>query len=464
MVIGQGEKMNTKEIIKKQRRFFLDSNTISYKFRMDALKKLRSSIMKHELEIKESLLLDLGKNSAESYFTEIGQVLKEISYIEKNLKRLMKNKKVKSHLIDFPSSSFISPHPYGVTLIISPWNYPIMLTLGPLVGAIAAGNTAVIKPSEFSNYTSEIIEKIITSIFDEEYVKVMNGGVEVTKDLLEQKFDYIFFTGSTNVGRIIMEKASKYLTPISLELGGKSPVIVDIDANLRVAAKRIAFGKYINAGQTCVAPDYVYIHESIKDEFITYFKESVHEFFGENPIESKDFGKIINTKHYQRLTSLIDGEDITFGGVLNERELKISPTILENINHNSKIMQEEIFGPILPILTYTDINNVIMYINSNPNPLALYLFTEDKKIQQLILDRCKFGGGCINDTVVQVGSDYLPFGGVGESGMGAYHGTASFETFSHYRSILRKSTKLDIKARYAPYNDQKEKLTKVILK
>ncbi len=456
--------MNAKDLVKKQRNYFKNKNTISYEFRYNALSKLRDAILKNEEKLTVGLYEDLGKNKTESYFAEIGQVLKELNYIQKRLKKLMKNKKVKSHIVDFPSKSFISPYPYGVTLIISPWNYPILLSLGPLVGAIAAGNTVILKPSEYSANISKLLEEMLSIVFPDEYIKVVNGEVKETQNLLNQKLDYIFFTGSSNVGKIIMEKASKHLTPISLELGGKSPVIVDQYANIEVAARRVAFGKLINSGQSCVAPDYVYIHESVKDKFIKCLKESIEEFFGKNPIESRDYGKIINDRHYNRLINLLNGESIVYGGITNKQERKIAPTILDNISKESKVMQEEIFGPILPLITYKDFNEVVLYINENPTPLALYLFTENKNVIKTVLNECKFGGGCINDTIMHVSSDYLPFGGVGESGMGSYHGKASFDTFTHYRSVIHKSTKIDIKARYAPYTKAKEKLIRVLLK
>jgi len=456
--------MLSKEIVQNQREYFKNQHTISYDFRNNALSKLKKAILKYEGELTDALYNDLGKNQAESFFAETGQVLKELTYIQKRLKRLMKNKKVKSSIIDFPSKSFISPYPYGVTLIISPWNYPVMLSLGPLIGAIAAGNTVIIKPSEFSVNTSKVLEKMISSTFEDNYIKVINGAVKETQELLNQKLDYIFFTGSSNVGKIVMEKASKHLTPISLELGGKSPVIVSECANIKVAAKRIVFGKLLNSGQTCIAPNHVYIHESVKKEFIGYLKESIEEFFGDNPIDSKDYGKIINEKHYNRLINLLDGETIIYGGNKNDKLQKISPTILDDVTHNSKVMQEEIFGPILPLITYNELNEVITYINSNPTPLSLYLFTENNDVVKRILNECNFGGGCINDTIVHVASNYLPFGGVGESGIGSYHGKASFDTFTHYRSIIHKSTKLDIKIRYAPYTESKEKIIRKILK
>jgi len=453
-----------KDLVEKQRKYFLEKETREYLFRKESLNKLRLAIYKYEPQLKEALMYDLGKSEAESYFAEIGIALKELTFIEKHLKKLMKNKKVKTHLVDFPAKSFISPHPYGVALVISPWNYPVMLSLCPVIGAIAAGNTVILKPSEFSAKTSEVLKEMINSTFKEEYIKVVTGGISTNQELLDQKLDYIFFTGSTNVGKIVMEKAAKNLTPISLELGGKSPVLVTKDANVKIAAKRIAFGKYLNAGQTCVAPDYLFIHESKKAEFIKYFNEAVLQFFGDNPIESKDFGKIINEKHYQRLLNLMENEEAVIGGIKNDGLQKISPTLLNNITFESKIMQEEIFGPILPMITYDNIDECINYVNENPNPLALYLFTESKTTQKRVLNECNFGGGCINDTIMQVASDYLPFGGVGASGMGSYHGKASFDTFSHFRSILKKSTKIDVPARYAPYTKTKEKLTKMILK
>ncbi len=456
--------MNLKNIVQEQRDYFFSNKTLDYKFRKNALLNLRVNILKYEEELKEALSKDLGKNPTESYFSEIGQVLKELSFMVKNLKKFMKEKKVKSHIVDFPSKSFISPHPYGVVLIISPWNYPVTLTLGPLVGALASGNTVIIKPSEYSINTTKVIDRIINETFDKSYVRVVQGDATFTNDLLNEKYDYIFFTGSTSVGKIVMEKASKHLTPISLELGGKSPVIVDKDANVKIAAKRIAFGKYLNAGQTCIAPDYIYVHSSIADDLLLYLQESLIDFFGDNPLISPNYGKIINQRHFDRLQTLVAGENVLFGGETDIENHIIAPTILTDVSLNSLIMKEEIFGPILPIFTYDDINNVIGYINKNPKPLALYLFTNNRQIEEKVLTECNFGGGCINDTVVQFSSDYLPFGGVGESGMGAYHGMESFKTFTHYRSILKKSTVFDLPVRYAPYNKKKEKLSKIVIK
>ncbi len=456
--------MEISNLVNLQRQYYFSNETLDISFRKNQLKKLRNAINKYEVDLKEALMKDLGKNASESYFAEIGIALRELTYMEKNLKRLMRNKPVKTSLVDFPAKSFRSPHPYGVTLIMSPWNYPVMLTFCPLIGAIASGNTCILKPSDYSHYTSEVIKKIIVETYEEKYISVVTGGREENQTLLDQKFDYIFFTGGKIVGKIVMEKASKHLTPFSLELGGKSPCIVDETANLKVAARRIAFGKYLNTGQTCVAPDYLYIHESVKDEFLGYFKKAVKDTFGEEPLKSPNLGKIINQKHFERLNGLIDGQEILIGGVSDSKTLKITPTVLDNVNLNNKIMEDEIFGPILPVLTYRSIDEVVNYVNSKPNPLAFYLFTTNKNYERKMLSHCNFGGGCINDTVMHVASDSLPFGGVGESGMGSYHGKASFETFSHYRSILRKENWLDVPVRYAPYTSFKEKIIRLFMR
>ncbi|MFO7969848.1 MAG: aldehyde dehydrogenase [Candidatus Izemoplasmatales bacterium] len=456
--------MKIETLVKKQREYYNQGNTLTYKFRKQALKKLYNAIIEFENEIKTSLYKDLNKSAEEAYLTEIGVTLKEISYQLKHLKKFMKNKRKKTGLENFPAKSFISPHPYGVTLIMSPWNYPIYLTLGPLAGAIAAGNTAIIKPSNYSKATSDVIEDLIKKNFSSDFLTVVKGGREENQDLLNQKFDYIFFTGSTHVGKIVMEKAANNLTPISLELGGKSPTIVTDDINIDLAAKRIIFGKLINAGQTCVAPDYLFIKADKKNDFIKSAKKYIKEFFTEEPLKSDKYGKIINKKHFERLVGYLDNQNIVFGGETDKKSLKIAPTILDNVNKDSLIMQEEIFGPILPIITYEELSEVINFINSKPHPLALYLFTKSKETIKQIFNQCNFGGGCINDTIMQVASNYLPFGGVGDSGMGAYHGKASFDTFTHYRSIIKKTTLIDIPLRYFPISKKKAKLIKKVLK
>lgn len=456
--------MNPDKLVIKQRDFFKSHQTLPYEFRRMQLQKLRSAIYKYQNQLEDALQEDLGKNNHESYMTEIGFVLKELTYNEKHLKKMMKPRRVKSPLTDFPSSSYRYADPYGVVLIISPWNYPVNLTLGPLIGAIAAGNTAIIKPSEFSSKTSQVLDDMISETFEEQYIKVIQGGIKTNQDLLRQKFNYIFFTGSTNVGKIVMEKASKYLTPISLELGGKSPVVVDKTANISVAAKRIAFGKYLNSGQTCIAPDYLYIHTDVKDQFIKEIQEVILEFFGESPLHSENYGSIINEKHFQRLTSYLDDGECVVGGDVDEQSLRISPTVLDAVELNSIVMNEEIFGPILPVIEYHNIEEVVDFIGSRPAPLALYLFTEDKQVESQIISECQFGGGCVNDTVVHIASEFLPFGGVGESGMGSYHGEKTFQTFTHYKSILKKRTWFDLPIRYAPYTSKKTNLVRKFLK
>lgn len=456
--------MTIEDLVNIQRNFYYTNKTLSFAFRMNALKKLYNAVIEYEDRFKKALFDDLNKSTGEAYLTEIGVTLKEIKYLQKNLKKLMKVKKRKTEITNFPAKSIISPHPYGVTLIMSPWNYPLYLTLGPLAGAIAAGNTVIIKPSNYSSNTTNVMKELIESIFDESYIALVKGGRKENQDLLEQKFDYIFFTGSTSVGKLVMEKASAHLTPITLELGGKSPTLVTEDAKIDLAAKRIVFGKLINVGQTCVAPDYVLVKNTVKNELIERISYYIKNFYGEKPLENINYGKIINEKHFARLIKLMANQNIVFGGSFDSKTLKIEPTIIDLSDKNSPIMQEEIFGPILPIISYDTIDDAINYIRSKPHPLALYLFTESKIVIDKVLNTCQFGGGCINDTIMQVASQYLPFGGVGQSGMGSYHGEASFATFSHYRSLIKKSTRIDIPLRYLPLSKKTEKLVKRILK
>lgn len=447
-------------ILEKQRSFFSKNKTKDKKFRITQLQKLSNLIKQHESDIYEALRQDLNKSEYEAYMTEIGFTLEEISTLIKGLKKWAKPKKVRTPFTQFPAKSFIYSEPYGVCLIMSPWNYPFQLSIAPLAGAIAAGNCAVIKPSNYSLNTSKVISKIINDNFDEDYLRVIEGGREENQSLLEQKFDYIFFTGSTSVGKVVMEAASKHLTPISLELGGKSPCIVDGTAILKLAAKRIVWGKFLNSGQTCVAPDYLLVHESIKNDLIEYLKMYINELYNGDSFPNEHFPKIINVQHYNRILSLIENENIIVGGKGYIEFNQIEPTILDNINWDSNIMQEEIFGPVLPIITYTSLEEVVIEVNKHSKPLALYFFTTSKKNEDLILNNISYGGGCINDTMVHLASSYLPFGGVGSSGMGSYHGKASFDTFSHKKSIMKKSNKLDIPLRYPPYN----KSSKVIKK
>jgi aldehyde dehydrogenase (NAD+) len=442
-----------KEIIEKQRKFFNTGRSKNIQYRKGSLLKLKASVEDHEEEIIKALYDDLGKSAFEAYETEIGLVYEEIRFMLKNIDRFSKPKKVRTTLANFPSKNFIYREPYGVVLIMSPWNYPFQLTMIPLIGAIAAGNCSVIKPSNYSPNTSAIIYKIIEEAFEEEHVTVALGGREANKDLLESKFDYIFFTGGKVVGRVVMEKAAVNLTPVTLELGGKSPCIVEKTANINLAARRIVWGKFLNCGQTCVAPDYILVEESIKEELISQMIKYIVALYGENPIESKDYSKIINKKHYDRLKSLVEGEDLCYGGDFDDEKNKIGPCLLSNATWETKAMQEEIFGPILPIIGYNNLSEVKDQIISRPKPLALYLFTTDKRIERYIIKHISFGGGCINDTIMHLASSSLPFGGVGESGMGNYHGKYSLRTFSHEKSIVKKSNIIDVPLRYAPYCD-----------
>ena len=440
--------MDSQSLRQQQELFFRSGKTKDIDFRLEALQKLRNSIKENETKIMEALKADLNKSDFESYTTEIGIVLEEIRFVMKNLRSWAQPQKVKTPVTHIGSSSYLYPEPYGVALIIAPWNYPFQLAIAPLIGALAAGNCAVIKPSELTPMTSEILEKLITEQFPSEYISVMQGGVETSQALLAEKFDYIFFTGSVQVGKIVMEAAAKHLTPVTLELGGKSPCIVHEDANIKLAAKRIAWGKFLNAGQTCVAPDYLYVHKQVKTEFLAYLEAAVNELYGETPLNNPNFTRIVSERHFQRLERYLKNGDVRAGGQINKKELKIAPTVLTNITWDDPVMQEEIFGPVLPVLEYDQLTEVIEGIQNHPNPLALYLFTENVQVQNQILGHISFGGGCINDTVYHLSSPYLPFGGVGSSGTGAYHGKGSFDTFSHYKSILKQTTKFDIPFRY----------------
>jgi aldehyde dehydrogenase (NAD+) len=395
---------------------------------------------------------------------ETGLVLSEISYMLKHIHAYAKEKTVWTPLAQFASRSYKKPSPYGVVLIMSPWNYPFLLTLDPLVDAIAAGNTVVLKPSAYSPHTSEIIREIIEECFDEKYVSVVTGGRAENACLLNEHFDYIFFTGSQAVGREVMKKASEHLTPVTLELGGKSPCIIEKSANIKLAAKRVVFGKYLNCGQTCVAPDYIYCDRTVKDKFIKEVKRQIQKQYGKQPLQNPNYGKIINEKHFNRILGLIDPDKVVFGGTVNRNGLQIEPTVMDNVTFGDAVMQEEIFGPLMPVLTYDTIDEAIRNINALPHPLALYIFTEDKEIAQKAVSRCGFGGGCINDTIIHLATSEMGFGGFGESGMGSYHGKDGFDTFSHYKSIVDKKTWLDLPMRYQPYKNLHQKLVRMFLK
>ena len=452
-------------VLEKQRNYFNTGATRDLDFRIEKLCSLKNAIKENEKQILEALWLDLHKSEFEAYATEIGIILDEINFVAKHLKSWSKTKKVRTPLTHFLSSSYIYSEPYGVSLIISPWNYPFQLLMAPLIGSIAAGNCAMLKPSENSPKTTEVIIKIIEEAFSEEFVSVVEpyGGKESAEALLKEEFDYIFFTGSVPVGKIVMEAASKHLTPVTLELGGKSPCIVDKDADIKLSAKRIAWGKFLNAGQTCVAPDYILVHESVKKQLLTEITGYIKEFFGEHPVNSNDFPRIINERQFDRLVGLLDKGNIVIGGEHSKSEKYIAPTIIDNITWSDPVMLDEIFGPILPIMEFEDLEQVIKMVNSKPKPLALYFFSNNKKHQKRIIDMISYGGGCINDTIMHVASPYLPFGGVGASGMSAYHGKGSYDVFSHKKSVSKKSNIIDVKIRYAPYND-KIKLLKKLMK
>ena len=461
--------MNTKsnkDHFFSKRNYFDAGNTKSYDFRIEQLEKLKAAIKKYEGDIFDALYLDLHKSGFESYTSEVGFIYEEINYTIKHLRKWMKPRAVKGSISTMPSKSNIYPEPLGVVLIIGPWNYPFQLILAPLIGAIAAGNCAIIKPSNQSINTSLIIKKIIEEIFPREYVSVIQGpGSTVIPNLIENySFNHIFFTGSPNIGKEILRLASYHLTPVTLELGGKSPAIVHKDANLSLAAKRIVAGKYYNAGQTCICPDYLLVHQDIKEELLEYLIRYVKEFYGQNPKDSEDYGRIINKNRFNTLIDYLNDGDIIFGGDRDIDDLYIEPTILECEDMNSSIMKEEIFGPILPILTYKEIDEVLDIVRKNRYPLALYLFTVDREVEKFIIDKVEFGGGCINNSLLHILSPNMPFGGVGNSGMGSYHGKYSFDIFTHYKSILKSHKQIDVPLRYPPYNGKNLALVKKIMK
>ena len=456
--------MELNKILESQRKFFKTGATLNVDFRIEKLEHLRDIIKNQEKEICAALKQDLGKSPFESFMCEIGLVLEEISFMIKNTKKLSAEKNVKTPLVNFASRSYTKPTPYGNTLIISPWNYPFLLTMSPLVDSIAAGNTAIIKPSKNSLATTKIMGKIIRSCFKEDYVFLVDEDIDAARDLIKQKFDFIFFTGSAPVAKEVLKNAAVYLTPVVLELGGKSPCIVDKTANIKLAAKRIVFGKFLNCGQTCVAPDYILCHIDILKDLQHELCLQIKKQYGIKPLDNKNYGKIINKKQFERLLGLIEKEKIITGGNFNKETLQIEPTIMTNITWQDKIMQEEIFGPLLPILTFESIEEIIDILNQKPKPLALYLFSQDKQNIKDITSRVQYGGGCINDTIIHLATTQMPFGGVGESGMGSYHGVQGFYTFCHTKSIVDKKNWIDFPVRYAPYKTIYLKLLHLLLK
>ena len=453
------------EILSSQREYFASGETRDIRFRKNALRTLYSGIKAHEREILDALHSDLGKSDFESIMCEIGMTLSEISHMLKNIDKFSKRQRVRTPVAQFAARSFVITEPYGNVLIMSPWNYPFLLTMSPLVNAIAAGNTAIIKPSAYSENTSRVIARILGECFPEKFVAVVEGGREENAHLLNCKFDFIFFTGSQSVGRVVLKSAAEHITPCVLELGGKSPCIVDESAKIDLAAKRIVFGKLINCGQTCVAPDYIVCHTSVKDKLCDAIVREIKAQYGEDPIVNEGYGKIISQKHFDRIVSLIDDNKVIFGGRYDREAQKIAPTVMDNVEWSDAVMGEEIFGPIIPILTYDNIDELITSFNNKQKPLALYIFSENKKTVNKVLDGVRYGGGCVNDTIIHLATSEMGFGGVGESGMGAYHGKVGFDAFSHKKSIVDKKTFMDLGMRYQPYNEKKYgKLIKFFLK
>ncbi len=442
-------------ILAEQRAYFATGETLQVDFRIVMLKKLYTAIQSREEEITRALAEDLGKSDFEGFMCEIGMVLSELSYLIRHTKRFAKTEKVSMPMAQFPSKGLRKPSPYGNVLIMSPWNYPFLLTLDPLVDALAAGNTAVVKPSAYSPATSRVVEELLADCFSRKYVAVVTGGREENTALLEQKFDFIFFTGSQNVGKEVLRRAAEHLTPAVLELGGKSPCIVDSSAKIELAARRIVFGKYLNCGQTCVAPDYILCDATVKKKLEECLKAEIVRQFGGEPLQNPDYGRIVNEKHFDRLLGLMDREKLAIGGEYDRQTLRIAPTLMTDVTEEDGVMQEEIFGPILPILTFDRFEDIFSLLQRKEKPLALYLFSEDKTHIRQVTERLSFGGGCINDVIIHLATEKLGFGGVGESGMGAYHGKVGFDTFSHHKSMVDKSTRVDLPMRYQPYQRKK---------
>ena len=443
-----------KESIERQRKYFETHKTKDVKFRLYNLKKLKKAIQEYENKITDALFKDLHKSAFESFETEIGYVLDEISLHINKLKKWNKPQKKSTPLALKPAKSYIYNEPYGIVLIISPWNYPFQLLIDPLIGAVSGGNCAILKPAELSSHTSEVIKEMIKKYFDPGFLDVFTGGKETNQALLKEKFDYIFFTGSPGLGKIVMKAAAEHLTPVTLELGGKSPCIVHQDADIKLSAKRIIWGKLLNAGQTCVAPDYLMVHNDIKEDLLSRMKACIKEFYGENPEDNKEYPRIISDGHFDRLVNLMQHGEKICGGNTNRTKRYIEPVILDHINADDPVMQEEIFGPVLPVLTYEKIEEAIQFVNDQPRPLALYFFSKSKKMQKKILTSTSSGGVTINDTIIHVASAKLPFGGVGNSGMGSYHGKYSFLTFTHQKAVMKNPTWIDLPVKYPPYKDK----------
>lgn len=452
--------MDLAHLIQQQRQFFATGQTKDLQFRLEQLNRLQQAIVEAQDAIVEAVHADLNRPEYEAYF-EIASV-SEVKYAIKHLKSWVKPKKVSTSIDQFPASAQIRPEPLGVVLIIGPWNYPFQLMISPLVGAIAAGNCTILKPSEIAANTSRVVAELIQKTFDPAYIAAVEGDVEVSQALLAEKFDHIFFTGGTNIGKIVMKAAAEHLTPVTLELGGKSPCIIDDEIHLEHTASRIVWGKLINAGQTCIAPDYLLVHSKVKPQLVQAMQAKIKEFYGDDPEKSPDYCRIISQRHFERLTGLLQQGQILAGGQTDVESRYIAPTLIDQVSWNDPVMQDEIFGPILPMLEYTDLTEAIQQVNARPKPLALYFFSKDAQKQQRILEETSSGGVCFNETVMHVGVTELPFGGVGQSGIGSYHGKASFDTFSHYKSVLKKPFWLDMKWRYAPYKGKVGLIKKVV--
>lgn len=455
--------MDVKPIVEAQRAYFQSGATIPVNTRIAALQTLQTAVRAYSNQLLDALKTDLGKSHSEGYMCEVGLTLSEIRHVLKHVRRWARTEWKMTPLTNALAHSSIVKEPYGVTLIMSPWNYPVLLTLEPMVGALAAGNTVVLKPSAYAPATSAVLKQMIDEYFDPQLVAMVTGGREENQALLNEHFDYIFFTGGVTVGKYVMRQASEHLTPVTLELGGKSPVVIDKTANLWVAAKRVAFGKFLNCGQTCVAPDYVLIDEQVHDKFLPLLKKAISQMYSDRALSNPDYGKMINKKHFDRVCGLIDPAKVVYGGQTNIPTLQIAPTVMDNVTADDAIMQEEIFGPVLPILTYKTIDEAYRFVQQRPHPLALYLFTNDRKTEQHWLSSQPFGGGCVNDTIIHLATNNLPFGGVGNSGMGSYHGKKSFDTFTHEKSVVKKFLWPDLTLRYQPYNRLKDWLIRMFL-
>lgn len=456
--------MNISVIAERQRRFFQTGKTKPFETRKAALIRLERALQRCEEDLNTALYADLGKNRAEAFITEFSMVLGELAYTLKHLKKWMQPEHKRPSLGQFPGRFLVAPEPCGLVLIMSPWNYPLQLTLSPLIGAIAAGNCCVVKPSNYSPNTSRVMAQLLEEIFPPEYIAVVQGGREENTALLDQRFDYIFFTGGETVGKLVLQKAATHLTPVTLELGGKSPCIIEETANISIAAKRVVFGKFLNSGQTCVAPDYLLVQESVKVEFLLQLRRWINEFYGADPLTNPNYPRMVSQKHFDRVLGLIKGEKVLEGGRGNPEELKIEPTILDISDSNCLVMQEEIFGPVLPVIGFQRLEQAEEFVAAREHPLALYLFTRDKQVADRIMRGLQFGGGCVNDTIVHMATPQMPFGGVGNSGMGRYHGKATFDTFTYRKTILMQSATFDLPMRYPPYTARREKLLRRVLK